>query len=367
MYQTGAHIHKALLPIQGIPNIERTILMLQFCNITEIIIAVPHECKLFDYLEEKYSCKIVYKKKECVNTLHTISSLLTFIDDTFIIEGDVVVTKNIFKFFKSSTYYVMKYPNPEMDDWHPVLNQDGNITSFRIGQENTAAIFGISFWAHKDCPLLISHLKQKIAISDIRNPDIFWDNDIVEILDRISVKTYEISADAACEMNTFTEYHFAQEICKAAVCNILFFDNVTLQTEDNIYIKIFHSTDRTRNIYWLNQLFHYYGDENLKGNEAIVYEDFFAPNEQVFVIRYGSLEIGFFSFVEHKEYILLRRLYISSNYRQKHVGTQLVRYNQLYSKLKSKELRINVYDDNAENFYSRLGFNLKFKTFSMEA
>ena len=41
MYQTGANIHKALLPIQNIPNIERTILMLQFCNITEIIIAVP--------------------------------------------------------------------------------------------------------------------------------------------------------------------------------------------------------------------------------------------------------------------------------------------------------------------------------------
>ena len=96
MYQTGANIHKALLPIQNIPNIERTILMLQFCNITEIIIAVPYQCTLFDYLAEKYSCKIIYKKKECANTLHTINDLLTYIDDTFIIEGDVVLAKNIF-------------------------------------------------------------------------------------------------------------------------------------------------------------------------------------------------------------------------------------------------------------------------------
>ena len=93
----------------------------------------------------------------------------------------------------------MKYPKPEIDDWHPVLNQDGNVSTFQISQENTAAIFGISFGQlHKDCPLLISAFKAKAAIYDIQDPGIFWDNNIIEILDRISVKTYEISADVAC-------------------------------------------------------------------------------------------------------------------------------------------------------------------------
>ncbi len=110
---------------------------------------------------------------------------------------------------------------------------------FQISQENTAAIFGISFWAHKDCPLLISHLKQKAAIYDIQDPGIFWDNNIIEILDRISVKTYEISADVACEMNTYEEYKFAQDICKSAIYGSLFFDNVTLRTENDIHFKIF--------------------------------------------------------------------------------------------------------------------------------
>lgn len=364
MYQTGANIHKALLPIQNIPNIERTILMLQFCNITEIIIAVPYECTLFDYLEKKYSCKIVHKKKECANTLHTISGLLAYIDDTFIIEGDVVLAKNIFDIFENSTYYVMKYPNSEIDDWHPILNQDGNISSFQISQANTAAIFGISFWAHRDCPLLISHLMQKIAKSDIRNSDIFWDNDIIEILDKISVKTHEISADAACEMNTYSEYQFAQKICKTAICNNLFFDKVTLRTKDDFLFRIFHSTDKRKNIYWLTQLFHYYGEELLKGNGN--YEEFFSPNEQVFIIKINSLEVAFFSFVQQQEYILLRRLYIRSNYRHKHIGTQIVRYIQLYSKFNAKELRVNVYKDNAEKFYKHLGFKLKFKTFNLD-
>jgi CTP:phosphocholine cytidylyltransferase-like protein/N-acetylglutamate synthase-like GNAT family acetyltransferase len=366
MYQTGANIHKALLPIQNIPNIERTILMLQFCNITEIIIAVPYQCTLFDYLAEKYSCKIIYKKKECANTLHTINDLLTYIDDTFIIEGDVVLAKNIFDIFENSTYYVMKYPKPEIDDWHPVLNQDGNISTFQISQENTAAIFGISFWAHKDCPLLISHLKQKAAIYDIQDPDIFWDNNIIEILDRISVKTYEISADVACEMNTYEEYKFAQEICKSAIYGSLFFDNVTLRTENDIHFKICHSTEKETNIYWLDQLFNYYGEELFKDSRYLAYEDFFSTNEQVFIIKIGSLEVGFFSFVHEKKYILLRRLYVSSNRRNKHIGTQIVRYIQLYSKFNSKEFRVNVYDDDAEKFYNYLGFKLKFKTFGLE-
>lgn len=104
----------------------------------------------------------------------------------------------------------------------------------------------------------------------------------------------------------------------------------------------------------------------LKDGRYLAYEEIFSSNEQVFIIKISSLEVAFFSFVQQQEYILLRRLYISSNYRHKHIGTQIVRYIQLYSKFNSKELRVNVYDDNAEKFYKHLGFKLKFKTFSLE-
>lgn len=95
-------------------------------------------------------------------------------------------------------------------------------------------------------------------------------------------------------------------------------------------------------------------------------KSFFSPNEQVFIIKINSLEVAFFSFVQQQEYILLRRLYIRSNYRHKHIGTQIVRYIQLYSKFNAKELRVNVYKDNAEKFYKHLGFKLKFKTFNLD-
>ena len=88
MYASGAKTHKALLPIMGIPNIERTILMLHDHNISEIIIAVPPQNHDFDYLHAKYSCIIENIPIEGNNTLYTMNYLLHYIQDTFVIEGN---------------------------------------------------------------------------------------------------------------------------------------------------------------------------------------------------------------------------------------------------------------------------------------
>lgn len=368
MYQSGGHIHKALLPIQGIPNIERTILMLRCLHINKIIIAVPYQCKLFDYLEEKYSCVIYHKDQHCLNTLHTLVGLLPYIDDTFIIEGDVVLAKNVFDIFEHSTYYVMKYPNPEIDDWHPILNKYGNISSFEIGPQKTIAIFGISFWTHKDCSLLISHLRRQALLYAPEDPHIFWDDNITELLDKIQIKTYEISNMSACEMNTYKEYQLAEALCNVtANDSSLFFDSIIFHTfKENTYYKIINSVAKDKNICWLNQLLRHYG-EIMDTKKNTTYEEFFASDEMCYiVVNSCHEEIAFISLVKQKEYILLRRLYVNSSYRNKYIGTQIIHYVQLYSLFTSTELRINVYDNKAENFYKHLGFNLKFKTYSIK-
>ncbi|MDC9620357.1 NTP transferase domain-containing protein [Xenorhabdus sp. XENO-7] len=53
--------HKALLPINGIPNIERTIQYLKEFGINEIHIVTGHMSHLFDYLKEKHQCNL-----ECI-------------------------------------------------------------------------------------------------------------------------------------------------------------------------------------------------------------------------------------------------------------------------------------------------------------
>ncbi|HDR1061262.1 TPA: NTP transferase domain-containing protein, partial [Pasteurella multocida] len=56
-------IHKSLLPINGIPNIENTIQNLIEAGIDDIYIVTGHLSEQFSYLKEKYKCKILNNEK----------------------------------------------------------------------------------------------------------------------------------------------------------------------------------------------------------------------------------------------------------------------------------------------------------------
>ncbi|WP_158076055.1 NTP transferase domain-containing protein, partial [Rodentibacter trehalosifermentans] len=61
--EVSKNTHKALLPINGLPNIERTIKFLKQADINDIYIVTGHLAKQFDYLSEKYSCHLLYNEK----------------------------------------------------------------------------------------------------------------------------------------------------------------------------------------------------------------------------------------------------------------------------------------------------------------
>lgn len=365
MYKSGAVLPKGLLPILEIPNIERTIFMLHMLDIYNIVIAVPSDSQEYDYLQGKYLCTVIHIPSDCKNTLRTMNYLIDYIDNTFIIESDVVCTKNVFQIFEHSTYYVMEYANPENDEWNVITDSDKNITGFEIGTHRSPAIFGISFWVHEDCPILIRHLKEKILHTDPNDLDVFWDDYIAELLNDISLKVYEISSAAACEMNTVAEYQYAEHLCMQMILSPeCFFNNILIRTNKFVY-SIHYNTNTSISLKWLEKLFNYYGETiYLKGD--IEYMDWYSLNEHVCLIKDKSdIEIGFFSFAIHQKYILLRRLFIDSSFRKRGIGKKVLYYMQLYAISCKKELRINVYDKNAAKYYKSLGATKLFTTYSL--
>ena len=91
MKKDGYDSPKPLLPIGGLPNIERTILMLHQFGIQEIVIICGSEnFDAYYYLQRKYGCQIIQSQLH-FNTLHSMSLALDKMDDTFVIEGDVVL------------------------------------------------------------------------------------------------------------------------------------------------------------------------------------------------------------------------------------------------------------------------------------
>lgn len=363
MYESGGNLPKGLLPILGIPNIERTILMLHMIDIYEIIIAVPFHSSQFDYLAEKYSCTIIHVPPENKNTLTSMNYLLEFIEDSFIIEGDVVCSKNIFRTFEYSTYYVMKYDRPECDEWNVVTDSDDNITRFEIGTHLTPAIFGISFWTKKDCVLLKTHLRLQMQNRHANEVDFFWDDNISELLGKICLKIYEIDSNTACEMNTMSEYQYAIRLCKKMLMFPDIFFNDSHIRKNNTDFLIYSSNDKENNLKWLDRLFAYY-NETLVFKESNYYNYWYNPKESVYIIKDNeNQEVAFFSFIIEKKFILLRRLFIDSSFRAMGLGKVLLNYLQLFALSCNKELRVNVYDKNAADFYLHMGAEKIFSTY----
>lgn len=355
MYASGAKIHKALLPIMGIPNIERTILMLHDHNISEIIIAVPPYNHDFDYLQTKYSCIIENIPAEGNNTLYAMNYLLHYIQDTFVIEGDVVCAQNIFHLTSSSFYYVMKYESPESDAWHPILNEHNEIESFEIKCKDTPALFGVSVWTGRTSSILKKHIQSISTNENLSNPHVFWDDFITPILPEIRIKTIEIQQIEALEMNTYDEYMRAQINCQNYLntCQLYFERMQVVHRIADKELSICYSSDHICAAKWHKRLLDYYKENTT----SLCIEKIFDINEKPFVIKdLTGVEYGYFSIAEEADYILLRRLFIDDLYRLNGLGKKIVQFTLTYSRLKSKELRVNVYDINAELFYRKLGF-----------
>lgn len=148
MRKDGDSTPKPLLPISGVPNLERTVLMLHEFGIEDITVLCNSEfLEQYRFLQERYRCHILHNPIYR-NTLYTMNQAIDLLHDTFVIEGDLVLARNIFSRQDNSFYYVMRYPQCEEDAWHPILEGE-QITSFQIGCSNEPCLLGASFWAKK--------------------------------------------------------------------------------------------------------------------------------------------------------------------------------------------------------------------------
>ncbi|MFC0309003.1 NTP transferase domain-containing protein [Gallibacterium trehalosifermentans] len=201
--------HKALLPISSIPNIERTIQFLQAANISNIFIVTGYNSHLFEYLIDKYKCNIIYNEnyKE-YNSIYSFSKIANFFADSYIIDADVVLFKNIFlEKLESSTYFLIQRAKNEKE-WIPIMNENGSIQRIDVSNDHKPSLLGVSFWNKKDSFLIKEALPNYLTPDILSNPKYYWD-DIPRklILDSIlNVRTLLLQDNDAGEMDTVEDY-----------------------------------------------------------------------------------------------------------------------------------------------------------------
>ncbi|MDU4300059.1 MULTISPECIES: NTP transferase domain-containing protein [Eikenella] len=206
--------HKALIEIKGIPNIERTILYLKEAGIDEIYIVTGYLSSQFEYLTYKYGCKLIKNNKyREYNNIYSFYLASKYLSDSYVIDSDVVLFKNIFldkPVF--STYYTIIRPESDELEWNPILNEKGIVTDIIISSRHLPSLLGISFWNLGDSKKILAELEKYNKLSVLEDSKLYWDNIPMSLLGSMEIRVRELSICDAYEMDNIMHYKFISNI-----------------------------------------------------------------------------------------------------------------------------------------------------------
>ncbi|PHM39572.1 lic-1 operon protein [Xenorhabdus mauleonii] len=201
--------HKALLPINGIPNIEHTIRHIKKFGINEINVVTGHMSHLFNYLKDKYQCNLIYNQHYAdYNSIYSFNLASEFFNNSIVIDADVVLLKNIFVTLEKSAYYVIERPENLDKEWIPILNNYGIIESMQVSNANAPSLLGISYWNASACELIRKELPKYLNDETLKNSKLYWDNIPISLFGEIEVTTHLVDKTHAAEMDTVENYNY---------------------------------------------------------------------------------------------------------------------------------------------------------------
>ena len=206
--------HKALIEIKGIPNIERTILYLKEAGIDEIYIVTGYLSSQFEYLTYKYGGKLIKNNKyREYNNIYSFYLASKYLSDSYVIDSDVVLFKNIFldkPVF--STYYTIIRPESDELEWNPILNEKGIVTDIIISSRHLPSLLGISFWNLGDSKKILAELEKYNKLSVLEDSKLYWDNIPMSLLGSMEIRVRELSICDAYEVDNIMHYKFISNI-----------------------------------------------------------------------------------------------------------------------------------------------------------
>ncbi len=201
--------HKALLPINGVPNLESTIRYLNKAKIYEIYIVTGHLAEQFEYLTEKFpGVKLIYNEmyKE-YNSIYSFKLALPYFEDSFVIDADTILLENIFlnqKIEKSTYFTVIR--GRQGEEWCPKIDINEKVIDIMITDEGIPSLSGISYWKKSDCKIIKSNFLNYLQPEKLKNNKLYWDNIPLDLLVALSITVSQLKKNAIDEMDNQDDY-----------------------------------------------------------------------------------------------------------------------------------------------------------------
>lgn len=189
---------KCLVSVNGVPMVERQIQFLKEKGIDDITLISGYKAEALEYLKDKYGVDIIFNDR--YDTCNNINSLYIVRDrfhDTYILEGDVYMEKNVLLGdIERSTYFARNkaYEN----EWGLEVDGNNHLVNINIGDGYGYLMSGISFWNASDCKKIIKHMEEIYVSDDYTN--LYWDNMVLDIYPDLDIHVCGI--DGIYEIDT---------------------------------------------------------------------------------------------------------------------------------------------------------------------
>lgn len=201
---------KCLVAVNGVPMVERQIQFLKEKGIDDITLVSGYKAEALEFLKDKYGVDIVFNDRyDTCNNINSIYIVRDRFHDTYVLEGDVYMAKNVLESRMSqSTYFAKK--KEYQNEWGLEVDEHNKLTNINIGDGNGYLMSGISYWTAEDCKKIIAHMEDVYAHEDYTN--LYWDNMVLEIYPELDIRVKEI--EGIYEIDTIDEFDNIENLVK---------------------------------------------------------------------------------------------------------------------------------------------------------
>ncbi|GAO41948.1 NTP transferase domain-containing protein [Flavihumibacter petaseus] len=216
---------KPLLKVGPLPIIETQICYLKEIGIEEIYVVVGYLKEQFNYLERRYGvCLINNTEFNKFNNIYSLYVAAEYFGDSYVLEGDVYLYRNILKAGLQHSAYFSGLRSGFHKEWVLDVSTDqvlqGIIVDTNLESENIGSkayiMSGISFWNFRDALIIKAALNaviEEIAVDDNSSKRwLFWDQLVVNNLDRLQIRLEEIGSDDWHEIDCLSELNVARGV-----------------------------------------------------------------------------------------------------------------------------------------------------------
>ena len=195
---------KALIEVRGEILIERQIGQLREAGIDRIYVVTGYKAEQFAYLKEKCKVELIHNAEYHIrNNNGSIWAAKDVIRNTYICSGDNYFTSNPFELEADGAYYSAVYAHGPTNEWCIEEDQDGYISSVKIGGKNTWYMLGHVFWDADFSSHFLSILDAEYDLPETGSK--LWEAIYIDHIHELPMRIRKYSSGTIFEFDTLDE------------------------------------------------------------------------------------------------------------------------------------------------------------------